>query len=280
MKDDRKTVLITGGSGGIGIELGKLFAAANCHLVLVAMLGEDMEHARSILKVINPFISVLLVEKDLSIHGAAKEVYEFTQSHNLKVDVLVNCAGFGTYGHVNEIDVDRELAMIQLHVSTLYHLTRLYLRDMIEKDEGQIINMSSISAFQPNPCFATYGASKSFVLNFSRALNYELRESGSRVRVLAVCPTAVKGTGFQAAAGMECARAFRSWMATTSAKVARDTYRAMQQGRDVVIPGKGLGFGQALVSRLPASWQMRISKYQLQETSQVRKGFAICKIKR
>lgn len=266
MKDGRRTVLITGGFGGIGIELSKLFAAVDYHLVLVAMPGEDMERAKSILKDINPFISVLLLEKDLSSPGAAKEVYEFTQSHSLKVDVLVNCAGFGTYGHVNDIDIDRELAMLQLHVSTLYHLTRLYLQDMIKRDEGQIINMSSISAFQPNPCFATYGASKSFVLNFSQALNYELRERRSRVRVLAVCPTAVKDTGFQAAAGMEHARTFKSWMTTTSATVARDTYRAMQQGRDVIIPGRGLGFGQALVSHLPAAWKMRISRFQLQET--------------
>lgn len=265
MKDDRRTVLITGGSGGIGIELSKLFAAVDYHLVLVAMPGEDMEHAKCVLKGINPFINVLLLEKDLSSPGAAKEVYEFTKSHSLKVDVLVNCAGFGTYGHVNDIDIDREMAMIQLHVSTLYHLTRLYLRDMIERDEGQIINMSSVSAFQPNPCFATYGASKSFVLNFSQALNYELRERRSRVRVLAVCPTAVKDTGFQAAAGMEHARAFKSWMTTTSATVARDTYRAMQQGRDVIIPGRGLGFGQALVSHLPAAWKMRISRFQLKE---------------
>ncbi len=266
MKDNRKTMLITGGSGGIGIELGKIFASAGYHLVLVALPGDDMQQAKNILQDLNPFINILLLKKDLSIHGAATEVYEFTQSHKLTVNVLVNCAGFGTYGHVNEICIDRELAMIQLNTSTLYHLTRLYLRDMIERDEGQIINMSSISAFQPNPSFATYGACKSFVLNFSRALNYELHERGSRVRVLAVCPTAVKDTGFQGTAGMEHARAFSSFMATTSATVARDTYEAMKQGRDVVIPGRGLGFGHALVNLLPASWKMRISKYQLQET--------------
>ncbi len=266
MKDDRKTMLITGGSGGIGIELGKIFASAGYHLVLVALPGEDMMQTKSILKDVNPFVNILLLEKDLSSCGAAEEVYEFTHSHKLTVNVLINCAGFGTYGHVYEIGIERELAMIQLNVSTLYHLTRLYLQDMIERDEGQIINMSSISAFQPNPCFATYGASKSFVLNFSRALNYELRERGSKVRVLTVCPTAVKDTGFQATAGMEHARAFSSFMATTSATVARETYTAMKQGKDVVIPGRGLGFGNALVNLLPASWKMRISKYQLQET--------------
>jgi short-subunit dehydrogenase len=265
MNDGRRTVLITGGSGGIGLELGKLFAADGYRLVLVAMPGEDLKHAGDILQAISPFTNIFLLEKDLSRPGAATEVYDFTLSHNLTVDVLVNCAGFGTYGHVNDIDIERELAMLQLHIGTLYHLTRLYLREMVERNNGQVINMSSISAFQPNPTFATYGASKSFILNFSRALNYELREQGSGVRVLAVCPTAVKGTGFQTAARMECSRAFSSWMATTPAIVARDTYRAMQHDKDVVIPGRGFGFGQALVSLLPASWQMRISRSQLRE---------------
>lgn len=268
MKSGRKTVLITGGSGGIGMELGKLFAAADYQLVVVSMPGENLEPVRDVLQSVNPFINIFLLEKDLSRPGAATEVHDFTRSHDITVDVLVNCAGFGTYGHVNEIDIEKELSMLQLHVGTLYHLTRLYLREMIERDEGQVINMSSISAFQPNPHFATYGASKSFVLNFSRALNYELRERGSKVRVMAVCPTAVKGTGFQAAARMERARAFNSWMATTPAVVARDTFRAMQRGKDVVIPGKGLGLGQALVSLLPASWQMRIARSQLREMAQ------------
>lgn len=264
--DGRRTALITGGSGGIGLELGKLFAAADYQLVLVSMPGDDLKLARDMLHSVNPFINIFVLEKDLSRSGAATEVYEFTCKHGLTVDVLVNCAGFGTYGHVNEIDIEKELAMLQLHVSTLYHLTRLYLQEMIRRDEGQVINMSSISAFQPNPHFATYGASKSFVLNFSRALNYELRERGSKVRVLAVCPTAVRDTGFQAAARMERTRAFRSWIATTPDVVARDTYRAMQRGKDVVIPGRGLGLGQALVSLLPASWRMRISRSQLRET--------------
>jgi short-subunit dehydrogenase len=267
VKDGNRTVLITGGCGGIGLELGKLFAREGCRMVLVGMPGEDMGHAKNILQAITPFTNILLLEKDLSLPGAASEVYDFTCEHDLQIDVLVNCAGFGTYGHVNEIDIERELNMLQLHVSTLYHLTRLYLQEMVSRDRGQIINMASISAFQPNPRFATYGASKSFVLNFSRALNYELREQGSKVRVLTVCPTAVKDTGFQKAAKMEGTKAFCSWMTTTPDIVARETYRAMKQEKDVVIPGKGFGLGQALVSRLPARWQMKISRSQLREMS-------------
>jgi hypothetical protein len=125
--------------------------------------------------------------------------------------------------------------------------------------------MSSITAFQPNPKMAVYGASKSFVLQFSRALNYELYELNSNVRVLAVCPTSVKDTKFQAEADMENTKTFDFWMTTTADVVARDTYRAMHRSQDMVVPGNGFGFLQALISRLPTNLLMKISRIHLQE---------------
>ena len=261
----KRTVLITGGSSGIGLELAKLFAHDEYQLVLVAKPRGELERAKIALQAINPKTQILLKQQDLAQPGAAQEVYEFTQKNDLMVNVLVNCAGFATYGFVNEIDINKELDMLQLNVSTLYQLTRLYLSDMIERDEGKIINMSSISAFQPSPTFATYGASKSFILQFSRALNYELHEQDSKVHVLAVCPTAVKGTGFQSAARMEKTNSFDSWMATTADVVARDTYKAMEQGKDMVIPGRRLGWAHIITNRLPTSWLMKISRAQLKE---------------
>jgi short-subunit dehydrogenase len=154
--------------------------------------------------------------------------------------------------------------MIQLHVSTLYHLTRLFLRDMIERDRGHIINLSSISALQPSPLLATYAATKSFVLQFSRAINYELKEYDSRVRVTAVCPMATAGTGFQAAAGMLQTNTFETWMTTTPDVVARDIYAALKNKKDFVIPGRGFGLLQRFVRHLPDSVQMRIARKNLQ----------------
>jgi len=263
----KRTALITGGAGGIGQELAKLFAHDSYDLVLVDKNEENLECAKNELHAVNPDIRIMLLEQDLTIPDAAKKVFEFTRKHSVQVNVLVNCAGFGTYGFVNDIDGDRELDMLQLHVINLYRMTRLYLKDMVERDEGQIINMSSISAFQPNPYFATYGASKSFVLQFSRALNYELKEKELNVKVLAVCPTAVKDTGFKSFAGMEHIRAFRSWMAVNASVVARDTYLAMECGKDVVIPGRGLGLLQRIACRLPVSLLMRISRSELKENS-------------
>lgn len=260
-----RAVLITGGAGGIGRELAGLFALDSYDIVLVDMDLENLEYVKNELANLNPGINIMLIEQDLTIPEAAERVYEFTKKQGLHVSVLVNCAGFGTYGPVQDMDHGRELNMLQLHVLALYRLTRLYLNDMIGCNEGHIINMSSISAFQPNPFFATYGASKSFVLQFSRALSYELKEQELNVKVLAVCPTAVKDTGFKESAGMEGSRTFSSWMAVTARDVAIDTYRAMKDGRDVVIPGKGLGLLHCLISRLPAGWLMKMSRSQLKD---------------
>jgi short-subunit dehydrogenase len=263
----RKTVLITGGAGGIGQELAKLFARDGYDLVLVDRVKEELKQVRDALQGIDLKMRILLLEQDLTETDAASKVHEFTCDHSLRIDVLVNCAGFGTYGFVNDIDEDRELDMLQLHVIALYRMTRLYLKEMVKRNDGRVINVSSMSAFQPNPYFATYGASKSFVLNFSRALNYELKEKGLNVRVLAVCPTAVRDTGFKAAAGMEHTKAFRSWMSVNAGVVAHDTYLALDCDRDIVIPGRGLGLLQRIACRLPVSWLMRISRSELRENS-------------
>ncbi len=260
-----KTTLITGAAGGIGKELAKIFAREGYDLILVDRTREELEQVRDILQGFNLNMRIFILEQDLTEHDAAGKVYEFTRTRSLQVSVLVNCAGFGTYGFVNEIDNSKELEMLQLHVMTLYRLNRLYLKEMLDHDDGRIINVSSISAFQPNPYFATYGASKSFILQFSRALNYELKEKKKNVRVLTVCPTAVKDTGFKLTAGMEYTRAFSSWMAVSAKDVARDTYKAMLAGKDVVIPGRGFGLLRSLVCRLPTSWLMRISCSQLKE---------------
>jgi short-subunit dehydrogenase len=268
--DRRKTVLITGGAGGIGKELAKLFARDGYDLLLVDRAIEELKQAKDTLQVINLNMRVWMLAQNLTEPDAVRKVSEFTRKHCLHIDVLVNCAGFGSYGFVNEVDEEKELDMLQLHIITLYKLTRFYLKEMVKRNEGRIINISSISAFQPSPFFATYGASKGFVLNFSRALNYELKEKGLNVKVLAVCPTAVKDTGFKRAAKMEHTKAFSSWMSVNADVVARDTYNALGSDRDVVIPGRGLGLLHRVVSFLPVKWLMRISRCELKESSGIR----------
>ncbi|RSD35581.1 MAG: short-chain dehydrogenase of unknown substrate specificity [Methanohalophilus sp.] len=264
-QNEQKTVIITGGSSGIGLELAKLFAMDGYRLILVAQPRVELENARAYLQRLYPKTEILLKQIDLAKPLAANEVYAFTQERGLFVDVLVNCAGFGTFGFVNEIDLEKELSMLQLHVCTLYHITRLYLSDMIKNDRGYIINLSSISAFQPNPNMATYGASKSFVLNFSRALNYELNERKSSVKILAVCPTAVKGTAFKKTANMEGTNTFNTWMTTTATVVAQDTYKAMLCGKELLIPMRRFFIIHKIINMLPTKWLMNIARGQLKE---------------
>ncbi len=261
---NEKTALITGGSSGIGLELAGLFARDGYRLLLVSKPPEELKSAKTQLEQRFPGVDIHTLPIDLATPEAPPRVYDFARQLGHPVDVLVNNAGFGSYGFINEVSVEKELQMIQLHVSTLYHLTRLFLRDMIERDRGHIINLSSISALQPSPMLATYAATKSFVLQFSRAINYELKEHGSRVHVTAVCPMATAGTGFQAAAGMERTNTFETWMTTTPPVVARDTYAALKNKKDFVIPGRGFGLLQRFVRHLPDSIQIRIARKNLQ----------------
>lgn len=258
-----KTVLITGGSSGIGFELAKLFARDGYRLVLAAKPADELNAAREQLVALFPRVDVLIYAIDLTLPDAADAVYGWALQRTSHINVLVNCAGFGSYGHVWELDTHRELEMIQLNVLSLYQLNRLALRDMMEIDEGYIINFSSISAFQPNPLIATYGATKSFVLQFSMALNRELQQSGSNVRITVVCPTSTKNTGFQATAGMSATRTFSSWMTVTPDFVAREAYRAMQQRQTMIIPNRFFHLLHKLVKRLPTSWLMAIAQGEL-----------------
>ena len=261
----KKTVLITGGSSGIGLELARLFARDGYRLVLVSKPADELEQAKKNLEKEVPGAEIITRAQDLAVPGAAREVHAFTRELALSVDVLVNNAGFGTFGFINDIDEEKELSMIQLHVGTLYHLSRLYLREMVDRNHGRVINLSSVSAFQPNPMLATYGATKSFVLDWSRAVDYEMRERGLDVRVLAVCPPPVKATRFQQAAGMDRSNTFDTWMVQTADIVARDAYRAMQRGKEVVIPGRGMELLQKFVGRLPSSLKIWLSRQHLLE---------------
>jgi len=259
-----KTALITGGSSGIGLELAGLFARDGYRLLLVSKPPEELAKAEAELKRQWPGAAIHTLAIDLATPEAPPLVYDFARALGRPIDVLINNAGFGTYGFIDEIAIDKELQMIQLHATALYHLTRLFLRDMVEQDRGHIINLSSVSALQPSPMLATYAATKSFVLQFSRAVNYELKERGSRVRVSAICPTATAGTGFQARAGMLQTNTFDTWMTTTPQVVARDTYAVLQNKRDFVIPGRGFGLLQRIIRHLPDSVRMRLARENLQ----------------
>lgn len=230
----RKTALITGASGGIGYALAKVFAGEGFNLVLVARGVESMQALAGELKAKNK-IDTLVIAKDLTRPDAPKEIFEQIQQTGISIDALVNNAGYATYGNFAELDLARELDMIQVNIATLTHLTRLFLPGMLERKYGRILNVASTAAFQPGPLMAVYYATKAFVLSFSEAIADELDGSGVTVTALCPGPTA---SGFQQRANMEDSRLVSGKNLMTGETVARAGYKALMKGKRVEIPGR------------------------------------------
>jgi short-subunit dehydrogenase len=260
-----RKILITGGSQGIGLELARAFAKAGDALFLVAKEDGLLPVIIDGLKKEYPTIFIQGFEINLANAESALKVYQATLKASFSPDILINNAGFGTYGYVWETDQAKEFEMLQLNILNLYQMTRYYLADMVQRNSGWIINISSISAFQPNPRLGTYGASKSFVLQFTRSIDFELREARLSVHTMAVCPTPVVNTGFMQFAGMEKSRTFKNWMVVTPQIVTRDILRGMKKGKNLVIPGKGLSFLLEIIKRLPEAFVIWMSAYYLRE---------------
>lgn len=233
------TVLITGGSSGIGLALSRLFARDGYRLLWVALDQAELDQAAGDLRGEFPELTLHTLAKDLAIETSAAAVYTWAKEKGT-VDVLVNNAGFGTYGYLQEIDLATEQRMLQLNVLNLYQLTRLFLGDMMARDAGHIINISSNTSLQPVPRMATYAATKAFVKHFSLSLRDEMTEQGSAVRVMTVCPSATRHTAFQRTAKMQGVRTFSSLTTSTPAEVAQDSYRGFLAGKRIVYSGAGL----------------------------------------
>ncbi len=229
---DRKTALITGASFGIGLELARIFARENHNLILVARTADKLRQLASELEKTQGTRSLILAA-DLTEPGAPAYVIDQTARADIIVDVLVNNAGFGQYGLFAENDLEECLRQIQLNVTTLTHLTRLYLPGMIERQSGRILNVASTAAFQPGPLMAVYFATKAYVLHFSEAIANELYGTG--VTVTCLCPGAT-ATEFHKRANATGMRLLR--MGSMDARtVAEDGYRALMEGKPLVISG-------------------------------------------
>ncbi len=227
------TALITGASNGIGLELAKVHASKGGDLVLVARNKAKLDELKIELeKQFN--VSVYTIGKDLSVQDAAQEVYQETTKNNIKIDYLVNNAGFGDFGMFIETDWNKELQMINLNITTLTQFTKLYLKDMVKRKSGKILNVASTAAFQSGPTMAVYYATKAYVLSFSEAIDNEVSTHG--VTVTTLCPGATE-SGFQAAAAMEESALVKGKKLPTSKEVAEYGYSSMMKGKTVAIHG-------------------------------------------
>jgi uncharacterized protein len=229
----RPVALITGASGGIGLELARLCAKGGHDVVLVARNREKLEEAAKYLSGMYG-IRAEVIAADLKDPDAPQAILGQVEKLGMGLDVLVNNAGFGDWGLFGRADLQRQLDMLQVNVIALTTLTRLALPRMVSQRKGRILNVASTAAFAPGPLMAVYYASKAYVLSFSEALSNEFKGTG--ITVTALCPGPTR-TGFALEAGMTHSNLFSSPTVMDPAPVAIAGYQAMMLGRAVVIPG-------------------------------------------
>lgn len=229
-----KNVLITGGTCGIGRELARIFAREGYNIVLVARSEHELLRTAEELRTLNT-IHVLTLSKDLFAPHAAFELYDELRERNIQVDVLVNNAGQGNYGLFVDTDLEKELKMVQLNVLSLMVLTKLFLRDMVTRGKGRILNLSSVASKSPGPWQAVYHATKAFVQSFTEALHQEVLSCG--VTVTALLPGAT-ATDFFRKANMERSKLLKDRSQFDDpATVAQDGFDALMAGKDMVVSG-------------------------------------------
>lgn len=248
------TALITGASNGIGLELARVHASKGDDLILVARSEKKLAELKAELEQKHK-VRVTVIGKDLALPDAAQDVYAETKRQSLRVDYLINNAGFGDFGMFTDTDWNKELQMINLNITALTHFTKLYLQDMVARGSGKVMNVASTAAFQPGPGMAVYFATKAYVLNFSEAVDNEVRDKG--VTVTALCPGPTE-SGFQTAAAMEDSGLVKGKKLPSAEEVARYGYAAMMKGKAVAIHGFNNRVLATAVSFVPRSLVVKI----------------------
>ncbi len=254
--------LITGASSGIGKELAKIHAANGGDLVLVARREKELTELKNSLES-EYKVSIVIIPKDLSDTNTPAEIFTETEKLGIQVEYLINNAGFGGHGFFHERELEKDLAMVNVNITSLMLLTRLYLPGMIERKKGKILNVSSTASFLPGPLQAVYYASKAFVTSFSQALAEEL--NGTGITVTALCPGPV-ATGFFDTANMHGVKMLKAQKAMTPAKTAAIGYRDMMKGRLLSFDNGLLKFSlNWLVPLLPRRWVLKVSRMTMEK---------------
>lgn len=233
-----ETVLITGASSGIGLELAKIYGREGYNLILAARRKERLELLkREILDNISSSLEITIIEKDLGKAGASLELFRQIKDEGLKVDILINNAGTGIYGKFSEFsneDMERNRKMTALNIDAVVELTKLYLDEFLKRKEGAILNVASVAAFLPGPMMANYYAGKAYVLSFTEAVREEVRGTGIRIGTLCPGPTA---TEFEKSSNADMGGLFSSLKVMTAGKVAEIAYRDFRRGKNIIVPG-------------------------------------------
>ena len=244
-------VLITGASSGIGRDMARYLSKLGYDLVLVSRNEEELNKLKEELKT-----KVEVIAMDLSIKENCYKLYEEAKD----IDILINNAGFGVFGKFVETDLEKEVNLIQTNVTAVHILTKLYLKDMVKKDKGHILNVASIAGFMPGPLMAAYYASKNYVVTLTRSINKELKKSKSNVKLSLLCPGPVN-TNFNNVANVK----FKV-KALSSQYVAKYAVDRMLKGKLIIIPGILIKIAKVMSKNTPTaiveeiSYHMQVSK--------------------
>lgn len=233
MKNSTQHVLITGGTSGIGYQLAKLFAKDGYQIILVARDEEELTKAAADFS--GEFgTQAITISKDLFNPANAFALYDEVKAMGIEVDILVNDAGQGYYGEFINTDIQRELDIINLNVASLVVLTKQFLKDMVARGSGKILNLSSIASKVPGPWQSVYHGTKAFVQSFTEGIREEVKDKG--VTITALLPGAT-ATDFFNKAGMTEAKNVKDKELDDPAIVAQDGYDALMSGDDMVVSG-------------------------------------------
>ena len=227
------TSLITGASSGIGEELAKLAARDKHDLVLVARSADKL-HALAEALAREHGIRATALPEDLADPNSVDAIVDVLAARGIDVDILINNAGFGTYGPFIQTSLAEERDLIAVNVMAPMLLMKRLVPRMVARGRGRVLNVASTAAFQPGPLMAVYYASKAFVLSLSEAVANELEGTG--VTVTCLCPGPTR-TGFQSRARMQQSGLFKFFGVMDAASAARAGYDGMMAGRTVVVPG-------------------------------------------
>jgi short-subunit dehydrogenase len=233
MKATQKYALVTGATSGIGYELAKLLAQNGYNLVIVARTESDLQRVAEEFR--QQFgVTVQHISKDLFQVDNAFALYEEVKAMGITIDILINDAGQGYYGQFVDTDIRRDLEIIQLNISSLVVITKLFLEDMVQRSSGRIMNLSSIASKLPGPWQSVYHATKAFVQSFTESVRSEV--DGTGVTITALLPGAT-ATDFFNKADMTESKIVQSGELDDAAQVAKDGYKALMNGEDMVISG-------------------------------------------
>ena len=246
--------LITGASSGIGADMARILSEKGYDLILVARNKRKMESLSKELKT-----NVEIIPMDISSTYNCTELYNMVKKKD--IDILINNAGFGLFGHFNTTKLDKELDMIELNIKTVHTLTKLFLKDFLKKNKGHILNVASSAAFMPGPLMATYYATKAYVLHLTEAINEELKRDNKNVYVGALCPGPVN-TNFNKVAGVSF-----NLDSLESYDVAKYAINKMLKNKVVIIPGIKIKIGIFILRFLPRNLVRKIA-YKIQKSKE------------